>query len=237
MGSLLSKLVEIEKSRLDTEHGTITDLIYKWNLEDFTRYAVRDCGARTCVSVSDLVYCSNKYWLKQKYPELILADNLYAAWAVYGRLVHKGLEQLLEKHGFKLEYEVEKLYKIDLDGEKRVIGVTGRLDAIGSWNNKLTVVEIKSSRSDSELPKQHHILQLRIYMNMVNASNGILIYVTPDRVTEYYFDKPLSDEEIKILVRETILNTNHPRYQWECQYCPFNVMCPYKQTNNRFHKR
>jgi len=165
-----------------------------------------------------------------------LGDNLYAAWASYGRLIHRGLQDLLEQYGFRSEVEVEKLVKIN----DEFVGVTGRLDALGLWNDRLTVVEIKSSRSDNELPREHHVLQLRIYMNLARAQQGILLYVTPDRLAEYVFDAPLSDHELKVLVEETIENTRHPRYSWECQYCPFNNMCPWKQSNhnnNKYYRR
>jgi len=235
--SILQRLIEVEKERLNGQPGSVQDLIYRWNIEDFIKYANKPCGARTCVSVSDLVYCSMKYYYKRVYPEITLAENLYAAWASYGRLVHRGLQDLLKEHGFKVEYEVEKLVELEVNGDKRIVGVHGRLDALGSLNNRLTVVEIKSSRSDVDLPKPQHILQLRIYMYMAHAAQGILVYITPDRIAEYAIYEPLSPENIKLLLRETLENTKRPRYDWECSYCPFSIMCPYKQTNNRFHKR
>ncbi len=232
---LLKRLVELEKARLGVEPGSLSDIIYRWNLGDFVKYAVRDCPVKPCISVSDLVYCSQKYHLRRLYPEVVLADNLYAAWASFGRLIHSGVQALLRELGFRVEHEVSKVLRVN----GVFVGVTGRLDALGNWKDKLTVVEIKSSRSDNELPKPQHILQLRIYMNLAKAQQGILLYITPDRIAEYTINEPISDAELEILVKETLENRKHPRYPWECSYCPFSMMCPFKVSNNnhRFYKR
>ena len=233
MTDVLQKLIEAEKTRLQVGPECLSDVIYRWNLMDFLEYADRPCNGGVCIGVSELVYCSNKYYLRHRYPELVLAENLYASWAVYGRLIHRGLENLLREHGFRTEAEVSRQFLVD----GLLVMVNGRIDALGTWNGRLTAVEIKSSRSDNDLPRQQHILQLRIYMNLAKASQGILIYITPDRVTEYTIAEPISDPELKILIQETINNTKHPRYPWECSYCSFNHLCPYKQTNNSYSKR
>jgi CRISPR-associated exonuclease Cas4 len=235
VSQLLKGLVELEKSRLQGKAGSLSDLIYRWNLRDFVEHAGGDCPTELCIGVSELVYCSNKFHLRRRYPELVLGEN-YASWNSFGRLIHLGLETLLGNAGFEVEREISRI--INFDGI--MVSVKGRMDAVGYWNDKLTVVEIKSSRSDNDLPKEQHVLQIRIYMNMARAEQGILLYVTPDRLTEYTIEKPLSDAELEILVKETLDNTRHPRYTWECQYCPFSMMCPYKQTNNNhkpFYKR
>ena len=232
--SILSRLVDVERSRLSVWPESLSDVIYLWNLQDFVRYADGGCSTEPCVGVSELVYCSNKYYLRRRYPELVVGENLYAAWSSFGRLIHAGMERLLESLGFEVEKEVSKVIQVN----NMYVTVKGRLDAIGTWKDKLTVVEIKSSRSDNDLPKEQHVLQLRIYMSLSKASRGILLYITPDRLAEYSFDTPLSDHELKLLVEETLENTRHPRYSWECQYCPFNMICPFKQTNNnKFYKR
>jgi len=233
MTDVLSRLIEAEKARLSVEPESLSDVIYRWNLMDFLEYANRPCNGSVCIGVSELIYCSNKYYMRRRYPELVLAENLYASWAVYGRLIHRGLESLLREYGFDTEVEVSRCFSI----EDLRVTVKGRLDALGVWDGTRTVVEIKSSRSDNELPRQQHVLQLRIYMNLVNAGKGILIYITPDRVTEYTVTAPISTPELKILIQETINNTKHPRYPWECSYCSFNHLCPYKQTNNSYSKR
>ncbi|MBW2675537.1 MAG: PD-(D/E)XK nuclease family protein, partial [Deltaproteobacteria bacterium] len=112
----------------------------------------------------------------------------------------------------------------------REVLITGRIDVLAYRGNEKIVYEIKTARSDVGIPHQHHIEQLRIYMNMVNAQKGILLYITPDRVTEYYVTNPMSDEELVKLVEE-FLKFNGPRYEWECNYCVYSVICPLKKTN------
>ena len=226
--SILSRLVDVERSRLSVGPESLSDVIYLWNLQDFVRYADGGCSTELCVGVSELVYCSNKYYLRRRYPELVVGENLYAAWSCFGRLIHAGVEKLLGSLGFEVEREVSRVIQVN----DVYVTVKGRLDALGVWKDRLTVVEIKSSRSDNELPREQHVLQLRIYMNLAGAKRGILLYITPDRVTEYAIDTPLSDHDLKILVEETLENTRHPRYPWECSYCPFSMMCPWKQVSN-----
>ena len=76
MTDVLQKLIEAEKTRLSVEPESLSDVIYRWNLMDFLEYANRPCNG-LCVAVSELVYCSNKYYLRRRYPELVLAENLY----------------------------------------------------------------------------------------------------------------------------------------------------------------
>jgi CRISPR/Cas system-associated exonuclease Cas4 (RecB family) len=93
------------------------------------------------------------------------------------------------------------------------------------------VYEIKTSRSDVGLPYEHRLLQLRIYMNMVNATKGVVFYLTPDRVAEFFVTNPVSDEELKELVEE-FLEFLDPKYDWECSYCVYSTICPLKKTVN-----
>jgi len=36
--------------------------------------------------------------------------------------------------------------------------------------------------------------------------------------------------DIDELVRETINDVVHPRWDWECRYCVYSRMCPYRIT-------
>ena len=61
-------------------------------------------------------------------------------------------------------------------------------------------------------------------------------YIGPP-APQNYGAQPISDPELKILIQETINNTKHPRYPWECSYCSFSTLCPYKQTTNSYYKK
>ena len=203
--------------------GSIQGLLIRWNISDFLEH-LKNLGENS-IAVTSLVYCSHKFHLQKQHPIPTISQNLYAPWATWGRLVHLGLQSLIKSYwrGAQVEVEVAKGLVVD----DREVVVHGRIDAIVHG----TVYEFKSSRSDTDLPKPHHVLQLRIYMNLAKATKGVLVYLTPDRITEYTIENPMTDNELRRLVMETINDYKHPRWDWECQYCPFAPLCPYKKTN------
>lgn len=90
------------------------------------------------------------------------------------------------------------------------------------------VVELKFTTAPLEnLPMDHHEMQLKLYMN-VYGMPGRLIYLTPSGVREYEYglEEALPDGEVIKLGREFFLEKRSPRYEWECQYCPYRSMCP-----------
>ncbi len=235
--SILNVLKELLSSKpvLTPDNFSLRDLLIKLALEeDMQHYEHRDKRALS-ISVSDLVYCSNKYRLGLKYPELKIAQNYYPT-LILGRILHRGIEEVIKDrfHDFVVtELPIEKSITVDIDGLTRVVRVSGRVDAL---MNNYVVIEIKTSRADHELPLPHHVLQLRIYMNLLDKTKGLLFYINPDRIAEYWINEPLSDEELQRLVIETLENTKHPRWPWECNYCPFNIICPHKRISNNVRR-
>ncbi|MBP1357370.1 MAG: CRISPR-associated protein Cas4, partial [Sulfolobus sp.] len=153
----------------------------------------------------------------------------YSPAAILGDLVHKGLESLNLLSNFEIQSEVETAKIIDLKDRK--INVKGRVDILlKNKNNEIIIVEIKTARKDIGLPLQHHILQLRIYLWLFNTKNGILIYITPDRLSEYEVKEPATDDEIRMLLSELLSASKAPKYIWECKYCEYNIVCPNKKT-------
>ncbi|WFO75653.1 CRISPR-associated protein Cas4 [Desulfurococcaceae archaeon MEX13E-LK6-19] len=235
----LLKLAEALRPAVAASDHSVQSLIYQWNLGDLLEHLTRECDAKVCLTVSDLVYCSQKYWFRLQHPLPVIEQNIYGPWGVYGRLIHLGLEHLLREkwNGVRIEVEVERRLWLN-NGEPTLVKITGRIDALRVTDGgEVVVYEFKSSRGDSEQPKQPHIMQLRIYMLMASATKGYLVYVNPDRVAEYEINNPMNDVDLKQLVKETIENTKHPRWDWECSYCPYNMMCPYKHFSNNYKRR
>ncbi len=196
----------------------ILRLIYEEQLREF-RDRLGEMRDPHVIYVTELVSCSQKRLFRINFPELTLG---FEPPMIQGALIHRGLEELLREQGFVTEAPVEQEYVVDGETYK----VKGRMDAYEP--DKGVVVEIKTGRSAIGTPREHHIDQLQVYMNLVDAKLGILIYVTPDRILEYSFEK--RDIVIQELVEETVHNKTHPRWSWECQYCPFNRICIYRNT-------
>jgi CRISPR-associated exonuclease Cas4 len=176
--------------------------------------------------VTDLVRCALKIKYEEKYKELFIAESIKPS-TILGDLVHEGLEKFLaEKFNAKLEVESEKQVTLAQD----VYKIKGRADAIIEGEKKI-VIEIKTARADKGLPLEHHKQQLRLYLWLFDANEGILVYITPDRVTEYSIRNKAEDDEVIRLVEETIKLLKTPRYNWECSYCIFNVICPESRKN------
>lgn len=213
---------------------SVQELLYRTALQQELRhFENRDKGPIPSVSVTDLVGCSNRYHLSRKYPEMKIQMN-YMPILVLGRILHAGLESIIKEHwtDVELEMPVEKIISLD-DG--RVVRVAGIVDAY--IPDESMIIEFKTSKADHDLPLQHHVLQLQIYMNILEAEKGLLFYINPDRIAEYSIDKALDDWELQQLVNETLNNTKHPRWgEWECSYCIFNIMCPFKKQNNKWRR-
>lgn len=171
------------------------------------------------IYVTDLVACTHKYHLRHLFPELTIR---FEPAAILGDLVHAGLENILEKKGFKVELSIEHKYKI----EGREYVLKGRIDAYNE--EKGEIVEIKTSRTTQNLPREHHVYQLQIYLNILNADKGILVYITPERLLEFYIKREKID--IKPLIKMIIEDRVHPKWGWECKYCYFQKICPYRVT-------
>ncbi len=179
--------------------------------------------------VTDLVRCPLKRVYELTYPELT-AKEVFTPVFVVGNIVHWGIEWFLrERLGDAVKVEVEGSREVILPNGDKVI-IKGRIDAIVDMGEGIRIgVEVKTSRSDVGIPQIHHRDQVRIYNWLFNLSKTILLYITPERVTQYEISERATDEE----VISRILDTRGPRYSWECNYCAFSVLCPNKKSVNK----
>ena len=210
----------------------IQEVLYRLFAEEFERHAVSSASE---VYVTALVQCPLKFFFSIKYRD-IARVQIYQPQLIVGKILHIGLERLLEKSSdFEIvgfEVDVEKRISIESNGLPMFVTIRGRIDVLTKVNGELVPVEIKTARGDYNIPSEHHVLQLRIYMNMVNASKGVLFYLTPDRIAEITIEKPLDDYDLQKLV-EGFMKRKGPRYGWECGYCPFNILCSSKRPNSK----
>jgi len=178
--------------------------------------------------ITDLVRCPLKREYEIAYPEIALS-SIFSPSAIMGDLIHMGLEELVRKNpeiGIVLT-EVEGSKRITLPSGREV-EVRGRCDIILEVGGERVGVEIKSARSDTRIPLEHHIDQVRLYNWLFDLERSYLVYITHERVTQYLIDQRATDDE----VASRITSRTYPRYIWECRYCIYAVMCPYKKTQN-----
>ncbi len=199
------------------------DLLYKWRISESKERIEKKQDNE--IYVTDLIYCPLKYRYQKIYKELSIATSINPV-TIMGELIHIGVERLvldlLRERNVESEVEVEK--RISIDGKEYVI--KGRIDLIVDNN----IIEIKSSRSDTNIPHEQHILQLKTYLWLTGYKKGLILYITSNRIAEYEIVEALSDGEVSDLVRSILSGEPAPRYQWECSYCPYALICPNKKT-------
>jgi len=211
----------------------IISLIYEFLKEEREKH-VREDGV---LWVTDLVSCRLKEKYSREYPEIDLS-TLFKPPLIQGTLVHRGLETFLKEHlssdEVKVDVEVEGFKEIDLSkltmkSDLSKVIIKGRIDVIVSTKESKIGIEIKTARADLGIPHPHHIDQVRIYNWLFNLDKSILIYITPDRLAQYEVCERFSESEIA----KRVVDDASPRYEWECQYCPFSVLCSKKVTKRR----
>jgi CRISPR-associated exonuclease Cas4 len=98
--------------------------------------------------------------------------------------------------------------------------ISGMIDVIDPETK--TPIEIKYQTSLQKSPHEHHILQMRAYLWLLNTKQGEIIYVSPEGLKTYIVSEPLTDEEVIALIKEE----KAPKWpEWECQYCPYQQFC------------
>lgn len=199
----------------------IVEFLLRARLQEYLSHSKEE----NVIYVTDLVRCPLKVKFEREYKELIMSEILSPS-AILGDLVHKGLESILKIEGYEIFSEVEKEKIVVVDGKE--FKIKGRADVILKKENELIILEIKTARRDEGIPQRHHILQLRIYLWLFDANKGILLYITPDRVTEFPIEGAIETNSVIRMVEENLKLSPSPRYSWECSYCIFSKICPNK---------
>ena len=125
--------------------------------------------------------------------------------------------------------------------------ISGRADAILSWEDELYVLDIKSMNSflfkNLVQPKQENVCQLQLYLHFFGIKKGILLYVNKDtqELKEFIilYDKILATklfkdlESLKTKIDSSTIPkrlSDYPKDK-ECQFCQFREICK-KATAN-----
>ncbi|ACB37242.1 CRISPR/Cas system associated [Betalipothrixvirus uzonense] len=155
---------------------------------------------------------------------------------IRGTAIHEGIEKLLKEYGelqIEFEKEVQKQY-----GEYTLIG---RLDGITKDG---IIVEFKSVHKPPQFPYEPHIYQVLIYMNMIGAKTGLLVYLGSNDITEF----EIRDGEIRnIETGQTFFGQYTVNDNWiykqivayftktliapfgECKFCELAKSCRYSK--------
>jgi len=150
--------------------------------------------------------------MRLRFPELERVETYNARFAV-GELIEEAL-----KHRFKNELDFTYMKELNINGKPYVI--CGTIDIIDPETE--TPIEVKYQTALKDEPKERHVLQLRLYLWLIGAEKGELLYISPERLKSFIIEKPLSEEEVIELVKEE----KAPRWiEWECKYCQYQPFC------------
>ncbi|MCH4814972.1 MAG: CRISPR-associated protein Cas4 [Saccharolobus sp.] len=206
---------------------SLTQTLFRKRFNEKKTHEKKDSNT---IYVTDLLYCPLKPQLREQFKELAYAEA-YNPSTLQGSLIHDSIERILSE---ELNAEVEVPIVKQLQIRDQVYTIVGRADAV----KDNTIIEIKTSKSDIGIPRLEHILQLRIYINMLNDNlnwnnrfgtfYGILLYITPDRITEFHIDNGINEDELSELVQDFLYQRKTPKHEWECKFCVFAKVCPHK---------
>ncbi len=199
----------------------VLEEIYRAKLREFEDKLHEMIDEHT-IYVTDLVSCSHKRVLRRAYPLLAFR---FEPQIILGDMVHAGVEKLVVESSpsWRAEVHVERVYEVDGTAYR----VLGRVDLVQYDGAKpIRVVEVKTARTlPSKAPYEHHVMQLKVYLELMGVDEGYLVYITPERITEFRVERGGID--VEELVRQTVYDVARPRFNWECRYCSFKRICPY----------
>jgi CRISPR-associated exonuclease Cas4 len=201
----------------------IIDKIFEKKISEFQSHT----REKDEIYVTDLVQCPLKYHFSKNYRELEL-QTIFEPQIILGDLVHLGFHEIIRKiFGNETVIMTEVELKNIIEYEGITYTIKGRADnIIKTQDGETFIIEVKSAKSSLGIPHQHHIQQLQIYLWMTGIKKGILVYFTNDKITEYFLETKYNNSYIQNMIRQLIEMNPAPKYDWECDYCPFIKICP-----------
>ncbi len=195
---------------------------------------------REGIHVSDLNLCLRETVFRRINPQAITDREI--GFFTVGRSIHDSIQTLAKSNP---KYEIEKEINYEIDG----ITLKAHIDLYDSEKN--TPIEAKTVRSNkvspTDEPKPFNVEQLQMYMALVDADIGFIIYQLlldyndfPFRVYEVKMTKEERKEMLEKMVtdafhlqmnidQKTPENTRHVFFdetkKWKCQYCKYNQEC------------
>lgn len=151
-----------------------------------------------------LCYCRHRV-LNEPYEVVASKDTV-----MVGQLIHIGVEEIAEY--------VSRVYRKKAGGYV----VYGTPDLIVDGE----LVEIKFTVYPPKEPREHDVMQLRIYMWLLDKDKGYLWYISPFGSREFEVEGKYDDDYVVWLIE----NPQYPMHRFECKYCSL-YPCKYTISN------
>ena len=168
--------------------------------------------------VTDLCQCREKRRILLANPEL----ERQLSWTypqLIGTLMHEGAAKRL--HGLAFEgWQIQEGYYDVRQVGKWFVG--GRPDLVAwSLSGRTAIIELKYSKTLKNKPLQAHRLQVQLYMWLFNASEGYLLYITPEGEKWVTVEDRLTDDQVLQLIEADLT----PMWADECRNCNLRLWC------------
>ncbi len=147
-----------------------------------------------------LCYCRRRVKLEDK------SKVLRVPAVVIGILVDMGIEEILGRG--------KKVYRKKV-GKYNVIGTPDIVDG--------DVVETKFTAYAPKAPREHDVMQLKMYLWLINKDVGYLWYFSPQKYVEFEVGSEYTDIDVLGFIE----NPKYPMWLWECKHCLVKEGCNY----------
>lgn len=186
---------------------------------------------------SEIAGCMRKTWFSYKNPKQ--TDVKLARIFEAGNMLHEFITEVIKS---EKNPEVELIRsELPIEIKEKDFIVSGRIDnlVLVKIDNKLALVEVKSTKF---IPKEHrkeHEIQLQLYMKALGVHEGIILYIQKDNLeTKTFpikFNKKLGDKILerfkelhKALTLDKIPEAEaklDKEKSWMCEYCNYEGEC------------
>jgi len=171
------------------------------------------------IAVHDLVRCTHKARMEQRYPELA-EMVLFMPPVQIGEMVHSFVEAIPTID------RVQRVFKREADDYR----IAGRPDI----STPTAVYDLKFVSRLPREPLRHHAESAAIYAWLADVPAGYVVYFSPRGFREFGPIPPASAAFVAERAREFEEDAVHPRWGWECHYHRgFNEVCPYSLVRPR----
>lgn len=186
---------------------------------------------------SEIGGCIRKTWFSYKKPKQtdVKLTRIFQA----GNMLHEFITEVIKSEKNKEVELIRSEMPIEIKGKDFI--VSGRIDnlVLVKIDNKMTLVEVKSTKF---LPKEYnkeHEVQLQLYMMALGVHEGIILYIQKDNLETKAFnikyDKKISEKIMekfeklhKALIENEIPEAEAKKEKdkkWMCDYCSWKGEC------------
>lgn len=180
-------------------------------------------GLENAVYAYELTTCQRKIEYRDRFSDAAMLDR--QRWPLLkGEAVDDLINNILEE-----DYITDGSMDFKIPETEGIKFIRCRPDVLALREPGNIPIEIKTTKSLRYGASKHHAIQANVYAQCWDAPFALLFYFSPDGRKYYRIGRDM-DVNIPQLIREMDAS---PRWDWECSYCPFSHLCPFKKVEKK----